>query len=226
MKKLLVGLLAAFVLMVMVVGCDGEVTPVENSGSENGEEQEMDDNGDNGSEDDSDQDTEEDASGDVDEDVEGADNSRTNPAGIGERYIVDKDDWLVGKVTYEIEMIGLISGDEAWDIIKDANMFNDEPDEGMEYIMAEFEVTVVETEEDDAFDTWMGISWSAVSGDGVQYDDFIVVSGIQKLEADLYEGASTTGYQVFMVNVDDGNPVAAHDRRSNTEIWFDLRGNQ
>lgn len=222
MKKLLVGLLVVFALMVMVVGCDGEVTPVENSG----EEQDMENGGESGDANDSEQAAGEEESDDSDEDVEGTDNSRTNPAGIGDRFIVDKDDWLVGKVTYEIEMIDVISGDEAWQIIKDANMFNDEPDEGMEYILAEFEVTVVETEEDEAFDTWMGISWSAVSGDGVEYDDFVVVSGINKLEADLYEGATASGYQAFMVRVDDETPVAAHDRRSNTQIWFDLRAGQ
>ncbi len=150
-------------------------------------------------------------------------NSRTNPAGLNETFVVQMDDWLVGKVKFEVEMIDVKSGDEAWQIIKAGNMFNDPPGEGKEYIMAKFRIKVLETEEDEAFDL-MFISFSAISGSGVEYSEFVSVAGVEPdLYNDLYEGAEHEGWKFFIVDEDDENPVAAMERRGPAEIWFDLR---
>lgn len=152
-------------------------------------------------------------------------NSRTNPAGMNETFRVRMDNWLVGKVTFEVTMVEVILGDEAWKIIEAGNMFNDAPDEGKEYIMAKFRIKVLETEKDEAFDLSM-ISFSCISGTGIEYTDFVSVSGVEpRLRNDLYEGAEHEGWVFFMVNVDDDKPVVAMERRMPAETWFDLRGN-
>ena len=150
-------------------------------------------------------------------------NSRKNPAGLNEAFTVSKDDWLVGKVTYEVEMVELISGDEAWAIIHKANQFNDEPGAGKEYILAKFRIKIISTEEDEPYDINHAM-FAVVSGGGVEYTDFISVAGLDpNLSADLYEGAEHTGWTYFLVDIDDEAPVAALDRKLSSEIWFNLR---
>lgn len=192
--------LGLFIFMALGSGSDAEVTP---AASENG-------NGDADVE-------------DVSEPVEEATgNSRTNPAGLNERFTVSKDDLFVGQVVFEIEMVELISGEEAWDIVRNANQFNDRPEDGKEYILAKFEIEIISTEEDEPYDM-NHAKFSVISGGGVEYTDFISVSGLDPdLRADLYEGASHTGWTYFMVDVDD-TPVAVMDRRRQSEVWFDLR---
>ena len=151
-----------------------------------------------------------------------AENSRRNPAGLNETFVVRLDDWLVGKVTYEIEMLELIRGDQAWDIIRQANQFNDEPEAGKEYILAKFRIAILETEEDEPYTISHSI-FDVVSGAGVEYTDFISVAGLDpNLRADLYEGAEHIGWTYFLVNIND-HPVAVMNRRRASEIWFDLR---
>ncbi len=161
----------------------------------------------------------------VEEDEEIDGNSRTNPAGLNEAFVVSKDSIFVGKATIELEMVELVSGDEAWTMVREANPFNEEPAEGKEYILAKFRVKVIETEEDDPYEV-NHAQFDAVSEDGVTYDEFISVSGLEpSLRTDLYEGAEHHGYTYFIVDKDD-SPVAAHDRGRNSEVWFDLRCGQ
>ncbi len=159
------------------------------------------------------------------EEVAVDENSRTNPAGLNEAFTVYKDDIFVGKATFELEMVELISGDEVWNMVREANPYNDEPEDGKEYILAKFRVKIIETEEDEPYDI-NHAQFEAVSEGGVTYDAFISVSGLEPdLRNDLYEGAEHTGYTYFMVNTDD-SPVAAHARGRNAEVWFDLRAGE
>ena len=161
--------------------------------------------------------------GEQEQGQESIDNSRSNPAGVNEVFSVSKKDFLIGDVEFEIEMLELVSGDDAWGIIYEANEFNDEPPEDMEYILAKFRVRILSTEEDDPYDL-NHAKFSAVSAEGVEYTEFISVSGLEpNLRADLYEGAEHTGWTYFLVEKNDSSPLAVMDRRLNSEIWFSLR---
>ncbi len=149
--------------------------------------------------------------------------SRENPAVLGETFLVLMDDWMIGEVTFEIEMIEVVSGDEAWEMVKKANQFNDKPEEGKEYILAKFRIKVIKTEEDEPYEI-NHAKFDVISGGGVEYTDFISVSGIEPdLRTDIYEGAEHIGWTYFMVDKDDDNPLAAFDRKGEAEIWFKLR---
>lgn len=151
-----------------------------------------------------------------------AGNSRTNPAGLNEVFKVEKDDLFAGRVIYEIELTEIISGSEALTIVREANRFNEIPEEGKEYILARFRFKIIETEADEPYNV-NHAQFDVVSEDGITYDDFISVSGLEpNLRRDLYEGAELDGYTYFIVNQDDA-PVAAYDRGRSGEIWFDLR---
>jgi len=149
--------------------------------------------------------------------------SRTSPAIIGDTIIIEKEDWLVGKVKYEIELLEVVNNQTAWEIIKEANMFNEEPGEGKEYILAKFRVKVLETEEDEPFELNHAM-FDIVSGQGIEYTDFIAVSGLDPdLSADLYKGAEHIGWTYFLVDKEDSNPLAVIDRKYDSEVWFQLR---
>ena len=134
--------------------------------------------------------------------------------------MVEKDDWLDGYQKYEIELKQVISGDEAWRIAKAGNMFNDAPDPGMEYVLAKFRIKVLKLE-NEPFDM-NHAKFNAISKNGVKYNDFIVLSGIEPtLSTDLYEGAEYEGWTYFMVNKGD-QPLAVFNQGWDDEVWFDI----
>jgi hypothetical protein len=148
--------------------------------------------------------------------------TRNNPLRIGERVSLTYYDLFHGNVQLDIELLEVISGDAAWEIVRQGNQFNDEPGEGQEYILAKYRVVVNEVEEE-PFDLNHAL-FDAVSSGGNTYDDFISVSGLEPdLGNELYEGAEREGYTYFLVNQNDENPLAAFQRRSDAEVWFQLR---
>lgn len=106
-------------------------------------------------------------------------------------------------------------------MVQKANMFNDEPGEGQEYILAMFRVAVLETEEEPFVVTHA--MFDAVSAGGTVYGGFLSVAGIDPtLRVELYEGAEHRGWTYFLVDKGD-TPVAAFDRGEDSEVWFALR---
>jgi hypothetical protein len=151
----------------------------------------------------------------------GSGNSRTNPARINETLTV-KRDTIFDKVTYEIELLEIISGSEAWIMVKDANMFNDEPGAGKEYILAKFRIKVLETEGDEPYSV-SSFQFEAVSKEGVVYSESAFAAGISPdISTDIYEGGEHVGYTVFLVEKED-SPLAAVHRNEKGVAWFDLR---
>ncbi len=150
-------------------------------------------------------------------------NSRSNPAGLNETFVVEKDDWLSGSVKYEATLLETVSGNTAWEMVRAANMFNSAPDTGKEYILAKFKVKIISTEEDKPY-SLNHAKFSVVSSSGVEYTGFYSVAGLEpSLSADLYEGAEHEGWTYFLVDIDDPAPLAVMDRTRGSEVWFKLR---
>ncbi|WP_413375730.1 hypothetical protein [Alkalihalobacillus sp. 1P02AB] len=161
---------------------------------------------------------EEDSSASSDQEI----GTRNEPLTIGERVTLTYYDWLHGNVELELEMLEVISGDAAWEMVRNGNQFNDAPGEGQEYILAKYHVVVNKVEEE-PFDLHHAL-FDAVSSGGNAYDDFISVSGLEPdLSNELYEGAEREGFTYFLVDKDDENPLAAFQRRTDAEVWFQLR---
>ncbi|MBU9723828.1 MULTISPECIES: hypothetical protein [Bacillaceae] len=238
MKKLLLNSILVAAALVLIAGCgeeasiesvDTDADSQENTATETGTEAEDD----AGTED---QDATEESSADNDaseeEEASEEENSdeeentdigtRSNPLTIGERVSIEYFDIFHGNVSMEIEMLEVISGDEAWDMVREGNQFNEEPGEGQEYILAKFHVAINEVEEE-PFDLYHA-QFDAVSTSGNTYDDFISVSGLEPdLSNELYEGADREGYTYFLVDKHDEAPLIAYQRRGDAEVWFELR---
>ncbi len=148
--------------------------------------------------------------------------SRTNPAGLHQPIRAEVDTWIDGKVVLEVEMLELVSGHTAWNMVKAWNMFNDQPEAGKEYILARFRIKIVELEEE----PWNTnhAQFDVYSATGVMYTDWVSVAGKNPdLSTNLYEGAEHIGYTAFLVNTDD-SPVAVYMARWDEDaIWFNLR---
>ncbi|RAK23460.1 S-layer family protein [Anoxybacillus vitaminiphilus] len=150
-------------------------------------------------------------------------NSRENPAKLGETWVVETDDWLYGHHKYEIELTDVITdGELAWDIIREANMFNEEPSFGQKYILAKFRFKLLDFD-GTAFSSYdiNSSKFEAVSSNGVVYDSPIIVEPEPSLSTELYEGGEVEGWVAFLVDEDD-TPLIVWQREQDDELWFSL----
>lgn len=144
--------------------------------------------------------------------------TRKNAAKIGDQVEYTFNSFVYGNAVVNITLNSVVRGEEAWNTISAANMFNSAPDEGKEYVIAEFTVVNVKdlSGEDAAItvnNMQFGFSNSAFAKES-QFN-FITMDGI--LSAELYEGASTTGKAVFVSDVDDACYAIFND-----DVWFSL----
>jgi len=123
-----------------------------------------------------------------------------------------------------ITLVNHLRGDQAWSLIYAANMFNDPPKAGYEYILAmvRFEYLTGPTP-DTAYDV-SPVWFDAVSSSGYQYDTVSVVEPDPSIDCYLYPGASHEGWAAFQVPVDDTGPVMTFGRKYDGTggIWFKL----
>jgi len=111
---------------------------------------------------------------------------RSNPAPRSDRIVTE--DWI-------ISVIDVIRGDVAWQMVQEANQFNDPPPEGMEYIAAKIHARYFGTE-----DTAVSIDGSFFSTTGsanVIYDLPSVVDPEPSLDISLYPGGEYDGWVVL-----------------------------
>ena len=148
--------------------------------------------------------------------------SRTNPARLNETVRAEIEDWLDGKIVMELELLELVDGTRAWNMVREWNQFNNAPGEGKEYVLAKFRVRIVAAEVE-PYDL-NHAQFDAYSGTGVQYTDFVSVAGMDPdLRTNLYAGAEHVGFTAFVVGIDD-SPVTVYKAGwGNDAIWFDLR---
>ncbi|OAT72174.1 S-layer homology domain-containing protein [Parageobacillus thermoglucosidasius] len=150
-------------------------------------------------------------------------NSKERPAKLGETLVVETDDWLNGYHKYEMELTDVITdGKLAWDMIREANIFNDEPPIGKKYILAKFRFKLLEFE-GKTFSTYdiNSAKFEAVSSKGVVYENPIVIEPEPKLSANVYKGGEVEGWVAFLVDEDD-TPLIVWQRDWEDELWFSL----
>jgi len=150
--------------------------------------------------------------------------SRFFPVDIGVTMNCWYTDWSEQTFYADITVLEVIRGSSAWSMIHDANMFNDLPSEGFEYVLVKikFEYT-----EGPGFNTAWDITtfdFDAVSEDGYVYDTPIVVEPEPEFGVELYPGASHTGWAAYQVRKTDEKPVLGWMRGTYGEggVWFKI----
>jgi hypothetical protein len=117
-----------------------------------------------------------------------------SPAARGETVVTE--DW-------EITLLDVIRGDEAWAAVQAASSVNDPPAAGMEYILARVHARYIATAE--ATDSIDGFSFKSTGSAGVVYDTPIVVGLEPELEASLFPGGQAEGWIAVVVAEDEAD---------------------
>ena len=118
------------------------------------------------------------------------------PALFGEQLTTD--DW-------QIELRDVVYGDEAWDMIFEANKFNDPPPEGMIYLVIKVWARYIGNSEQarhlDEF------AFTMIDTDGTKYRPPAIVNPEPEFKAYLFPGGQTEGWIVMEMPADEPDPI-------------------
>ncbi|SHE89321.1 protein of unknown function [Caldanaerobius fijiensis DSM 17918] len=144
--------------------------------------------------------------------------SINNPASINTPLIIDYD-FLLDKYKAKVTVTDIIRGEEAWKMVENANMFNEPPKDGYEYLLAKIKFELIDAQ--NAYDLSQA-SFKLVSEKGKVYDTPLIVAPDPSIDTSLYKGASHEGWVAFQVEKTDLHPVITFGRKYDGSggIWF------
>jgi len=115
---------------------------------------------------------------------------RNNPALLSEK--VTTDNW-------EISIVEVIRGDEAWNMALAANQYNDPPEDGFEYIAVKAYVHNISTE--DVATNVSDFDFNTTGSNGVLHDVPSVVDPDPAFDITLYPDGEYEGWMILQVGV-------------------------
>lgn len=147
--------------------------------------------------------------------------SRSNPAPIGTK-VNFKNTTSIDKFDITLSVDSILRGDKAWELISAENQFNEAPKEGYEYILATISAKVTSNTNKEAAVHVSDYDFTLVSTSGKDYEHGYAVLPKPEFAANLYIGASNTGYVVFLVKKDDATPLITYGRKydGTNGVWF------
>ncbi|TVX97350.1 copper amine oxidase [Cohnella terricola] len=150
--------------------------------------------------------------------------SRSNPAPLGTAVSVDVAD-ILNPYSATVTINEVVRGEEAWKLVQTANMFNDAPKDGFEYIVAKISAKATKTKKTDSQIDISNYSFTLVSPVGKDYENQFAVAPEPALSLKLYAGASGSGYAVFTVDKKDTDPLLTFGRKYDGTggAWFKLK---
>lgn len=149
--------------------------------------------------------------------------SRSNPAPKGTSLTIQFE-WFLETYNARVTLLETIRGAEAWAKIKEANMFNDPPDQGFEYILLKIRFEYISGPTTNTKYDVSPVFFDAISSNGLEYEYKTIVPPKPWLSASLYPGASHEGWDGYQVAINDANPVLTFGRNYDGTggIWFKL----
>lgn len=135
------------------------------------------------------------------------------PVGVsrGDPYPVGTG--LVSVPNWDVEVLEVVRGDEAWSRIQQANQFNDPPPEGMEYVLVQ--VRAVSTYADGEIHSIGQVDFKLTGSERNCYRGASVVPPEPALRADLAPGGETTGWIAFLARQVDTDLILMVDELAN-----------
>ena len=106
-------------------------------------------------------------------------------------------DTIVEAPNWNVQVIEVVRGDEAWSQIQAANQFNDPPLEGMEYVL--IKVKAVSTHSDSESHFISGSDFGITGDKLIYYRPTSVVAPEPELSAELFSGGETEGWIPFSI---------------------------
>jgi len=112
---------------------------------------------------------------------------------------------------WEIRVLDVIRGEEAYERILEANQFNRQPPEGMEYLMVFVEAAYYG--EGDALGEIDALTFKTFGERGELYAAPSVVDPMPALDYEFYPGGRTAGWVVMLAGVDETGMVLVYSPR-------------
>lgn len=151
--------------------------------------------------------------------------SRNNPAPLNTvQTYTQENEYLLNDYSAAIRVMEAIRGDAAWEKIKEANMFNSEPEEGYEYVLVKVAFSVLSVE-DDAAHNVNTYYFKTFSSNNEEMPGCYAVAPEPNLTGQLYAGGNTEGWVALQVKKDDPAPKLAYGQSYDGKdyIWFSLQ---
>ena len=126
--------------------------------------------------------------------------SLTDPANLGESVITE--DW-------EIQILEVVRGDDAWTLIKEGNQFNEPPEEGMEFIAVL--VGVQKVGSTNRSDNISSYEFKSTGSAEIIHDPTYVIEPPPALEVNLYPGGEYQGWVVVQGEIGEENMVLIYE---------------
>lgn len=146
------------------------------------------------------------------------DQSRSNPIFPGQGVAFA---WTLGDETFELLLYlnDVIRGEEALDLVMEANPFNSEPGAGKEYVIAIFQMYLLDADSENSKIEVGQWDFEAVDRTGKVMNFEYVAGTIRDSEnmLTLYEGGNGMFFLPIITSTDDIPYIVMSD-----SIWFDL----
>ena len=122
-----------------------------------------------------------------------------------------------------LTLLEIVRGEKAWNLIKEASVFNKPPKVGFEYIVARirFEFFKRGFPGDKNYELRED-QFTAVSISGREYEAPSVLPLKPRLSGTLSSGKSLEGWVTLLVPKEDNKPLMNFDREHDGGIWFQL----
>lgn len=150
--------------------------------------------------------------------------SRSNPAPINtvQTYIKD-DEYFSDNYSAAIRIIETVRGAEAWNLIENANMYNDKPMDGYEYIIAKVAFSLLTSQDDKAVRA-SSYDFDFYSENNEEYEYASVVFE-NELDTNLFVNGNAEGYIIGCVRISDANPKVVYGLSYDGTggVWFSLK---
>ena len=149
----------------------------------------------------------------------GSSGQKGNPAPVGATATYDGRDAHVNRFVADFMVTDVIRGEEALELAKECNSFNEDPPAGMEYLFVKFHVDVKSSMEEGGLADIYNAQFTLVSEDGTPYDDFVSVAGLEPSFEEIKAPGSLEGYTYFYVNKGD-HPSLVYLDYIDDGVWF------
>lgn len=107
---------------------------------------------------------------------------------------------------FQITILEVVRGQDAWNMIYEANMFNEQPAEGTEYILAKVGITYQTSTQQDYTLSIDSFYFDSVSNNQI-LDSPLIVEPEPELNVKLFPGGYGEGYITILTYVGDPAPL-------------------
>jgi len=153
----------------------------------------------------------------------GPDGTRQSPLPMGPEGTIYDDDT---GATLGVTITQMVRGDEAWQRIQAANMFNDPPSAGNEYMLIYVVIHYLKATGGKTYTAWLDADIEYLDSGGRLLSSAGVVEPEPSLRdaPDIYEGGTAEGWYSFEVPAGDNSLLVAFDLgyRGQGGLWFTL----